>query len=404
MTKTEVAESGCQEEPDIQESEQIKKNTVKQQKICPPTRKDEIVIEQLEQCSKVYDFYGDPETYFLECQMKEMMLNQLSSYITDKRTIISECLYPEIVSMCAAHMFRELSPSSNPPAAEFLSQSEEPKLDPAWPQIQLVYEFFQTFLEAPSFQVEIAEKYIGKEFVTQLLQQFVSEDPREREWLQVTVKSIYSIFPGLQGFILCGFCDICYRFVDEKWQPTGIAETPGSHGRDVAPPLTEEDLVFFWRVLVPLHKPNTLHLYHEQLVRCIVQFLVKEATLTGPLVLYLLKHWPKTCTCKELLFIKELEEILQYIYTSECKLVQEPLFKQLARCISGSNHVVAKAALQFCIKKHITHFISDNAEEILPIVLPALYQCSNSQLYESVKHILTDYLPQLLMMNPELFA
>ncbi|XP_034021572.1 serine/threonine-protein phosphatase 2A 56 kDa regulatory subunit gamma isoform-like [Thalassophryne amazonica] len=202
-------------------------------------------------------------------------------------------------------------------------------------------------------------------------------------------------------------CFCFQRFVDEKWQPTGIAElleVMEEIIKDVAPPLIEEDLVFFWRVFVPLHKPNTLHLYHEQLVRCIVQFLVKEATLTGPLVLYLLKHWPKTCTCKELLFINELEEILQYIYTSECKLVQEPLFKQLARCISGSNHVVAKAALQFCIKKHITHFISDNAEEILPIVLPALYQCSNSQLYESVKHILTDYLPQLLMMNPELFA
>ncbi|XP_034021503.1 serine/threonine-protein phosphatase 2A 56 kDa regulatory subunit delta isoform-like [Thalassophryne amazonica] len=99
LSNKDVAESGCQEEPDIQESEQIKKNIEEQQKICPPTREEEIIIELLEQCSEVYDFYGDPETYFLDCQMKEMMLNQLSSYITHKRTIISECLYPEIVSM-----------------------------------------------------------------------------------------------------------------------------------------------------------------------------------------------------------------------------------------------------------------------------------------------------------------
>ncbi|XP_034021440.1 serine/threonine-protein phosphatase 2A 56 kDa regulatory subunit gamma isoform-like [Thalassophryne amazonica] len=122
------------------------------------------------------------------------------------------------------------------------------------------------------------------------------------------------------------------------------------------------------------------------------------------LVLYLLKHWPKTCTYKELLFINELAKILHCIYVSDFKLVQEPLFKQLARCLSGSNHVVAKAALEFCTKEHIIGFIHENAEEILPILLPALFQCSNRQLYEPIDYILTELLPQLLNMDPGLFS
>ncbi|XP_034024732.1 serine/threonine-protein phosphatase 2A 56 kDa regulatory subunit gamma isoform-like [Thalassophryne amazonica] len=383
LSNKDVAESGCQEEPDIQESEQRKKNIVKQQKICPPTHSEKVIIQMLQQCYKVYD----PESSIIYKERTQTLLSQIQDYIMDNEYVLSECMYPEIVNMCSSHMFRALNRPSNPPAAAFASDDEKPKLDPAWPHIELIYDFFKTFLEAPSFQAEIAKKYIGKEFVTQLLQQFASEDPRERTCLTVVFCSVYLAFEDLQEYMFHGICDIFFRIT-----------------KQITPPLCEDDRIFFCGVLVPLHKPKTLWLYHQQLVECIVQFLEMDATLTEPLVLYLLKHWPKTCTCKELLFIKELAKILKCIYVSEFKLVQEPLFKQLARCISGSNHVVAKAALQFCTKEHIISFISDNAEEILPIVLPALYQCSNSQLYESVKHILTDYLPQLLMMNPELFA
>ncbi|XP_034024734.1 serine/threonine-protein phosphatase 2A 56 kDa regulatory subunit gamma isoform-like [Thalassophryne amazonica] len=294
-------------------------------------------------------------------------------------------MYPEIVNMCSSHMFRALNRPSNPPAAAFASDDEKPKLDPAWPHIELIYDFFKTFLEAPSFQAEIAKKYIGKEFVTQLLQQFASEDPRERTCLTVVFCSVYLAFEDLQEYMFHGICDIFFRFVHENGQPTGITdllELIQIITKQITPPLCEDDRIFFCWVLVPLHKPKTLWLYHQQLVECIVQFLEKDATLTKPLVLYLLKHWPKTCTCKELLFIKELAKILECICVSDFKLVQELLFKQLARCLSGSNHVVAKAALQFCTKEHIISFICVNAEEILPIVLPALYQCSNSQLYE----------------------
>jgi len=45
-------------------------------------------------------------------------------------------------------------------------------------------------------------------------------------------------------------------------------------------PLKEEHKLFLTRVLLPLHKPKCLVMYHPQLAYCIVQFLEKDPGLT----------------------------------------------------------------------------------------------------------------------------
>jgi serine/threonine-protein phosphatase 2A regulatory subunit B' len=47
-------------------------------------------------------------------------------------------------------------------------------------------------------------------------------------------------------------------------------------------PLKDEHKTFLFRVLLPLHKPPTLAMYHPQLTYCVVQFLEKDPVLTAP--------------------------------------------------------------------------------------------------------------------------
>lgn len=54
----------------------------------------------------------------------------------------------------------------------------------------------------------------------------------------------------------------------------------------------------------------------------------------------LLKYWPKTHSPKEVMFLNELEEILDVIEPSEFVKVQEPLFRQLAKCVSSPHFQV----------------------------------------------------------------
>ena len=56
----------------------------------------------------------------------------------------------------------------------------------------------------------------------------------------------------------------------------------------------------------------------------------------------LLKYWPKTHSPKEVMFLNELEEILDVIEPAEFQKVMVPLFKQLAKCVSSPHFQVRR--------------------------------------------------------------
>ena len=107
-------------------------------------------------------------------------------------------------------------------------------------------------------------------------------------------------------------------------------------------PLKEEHKVFLLKVLLPLHKAKSLSVYHPQLAYCVVQFLEKDPSLTEPVIRNLLKFWPKTHSPKEVMFLNELEEILDVIEPAEFQKVMDPLFRQLAKCVSSPHFQVFK--------------------------------------------------------------
>lgn len=63
----------------------------------------------------------------------------------------------------------------------------------------------------------------------------------------------------------------------------------------------------------------------------------------------LLKFWPKTHSPKEVMFLNELEEILDVIEPSEFVKVQEPLFRQLAKCVSSPHFQVPGPGLLLAV-------------------------------------------------------
>ena len=66
----------------------------------------------------------------------------------------------------------------------------------------------------------------------------------------------------------------------------------------------------------------------------------------------LLKFWPKTHSPKEVMFLNELEEILDVIEPVEFQKVMVALFKQLAKCVSSPHFQVGiSAASHLAVQK-----------------------------------------------------
>ncbi|KAL6987328.1 hypothetical protein U1Q18_013076 [Sarracenia purpurea var. burkii] len=254
-----------------------------------------------------------------------------------------------------------------------------PYLDPSWPHLQLVYELLLRYVVSPNTDTKIAKKFIDHSFVLKLLDLFDSEDPREREYLKTILHRIYGSGIG------------------------EILEILGSIINGFALPMKEEHKLFLVRALIPLHKPKPLAFYHQQLIYCIIQFVEKDYKLADNVVRGLLKYWPVTNCQKEVLFLGELEEVLETTQAAEFQRCMVPLFRQIACCLNSSHFQVAERALFLWNNEHIVNLIAQNRRVILPIIFEALEKNIQSHWNQAVHGLTVNVRKMFLEMDAELF-
>ncbi|NXD07067.1 2A5A phosphatase, partial [Nothocercus nigrocapillus] len=358
----------------------------------------DLFCQKLQQCCVLFDFM-DSVSDLKSKEIKRATLNELVEYVSTNRGVIVESAYADIVKMISSNIFRTLPPSDNP---DFDPEEDEPTLEASWPHIQLVYEFFLRFLESPDFQPSIAKRYIDQKFVQQLLELFDSEDPRERDFLKTVLHRIYGKFLGLRAFIRKQINNIFLRFIYETEHFNGVAELLeilGSIINGFALPLKAEHKQFLMKVLIPMHTAKGLALFHAQLAYCVVQFLEKDTTLTEPvsifeLNVFLFLIWASSFGAAHLTLRAALGAF---------KKVEEPLFKQISKCVSSSHFQVAERALYFWNNEYILSLIEENIDKILPIMFGSLYKISKEHWNPTIVALVYNVLKTLMEMNGKLF-
>ncbi|CAM0140957.1 unnamed protein product [Umbelopsis sp. WA50703] len=370
----------------------------------PAHQRHELYLRKLIQCQVIFDF-NDPSSQLKGKEIKRQALQEMIDYTVTTKGVIVDAIYPEAIRMFSLNLFRTIPPPVNPVGDAFDPEEDEPVLEMAWPHLQLVYEFFLRFVESPDFNTSIAKRYIDQKFILQLLELFDSEDPRERDFLKTTLHRIYGKFLNLRAFIRRSMNNIFFQFIYETERHNGIAELLeilGSIINGFALPLKGEHKTFLSKVLIPLHKVKSLSLYHPQLAYCVVQFLEKDQALTEEVVMGLMRYWPKINSPKEVMFLHEIEEILDLVEHTEFQKFMKPLFQRIALCVSSPHFQVAERALAFWNNEYIVNLMGDNIEVIMPIMFPALYENSkthwnrtiHSSVYNALK-IFADISPRL---------
>ncbi|KAK6155256.1 hypothetical protein DH2020_009504 [Rehmannia glutinosa] len=378
----------------------------------PNAEKQNLFIRKLSLCCVVFDF-TDPTKNLKEKDIKRQTLVELVDYVTSANGKFNETVMQEIVRMVSTNLFRTLStqPRENKVLEGFDLEEEEPLMDPAWPHLQIVYEFLLRFVASPETDAKLAKRYIDHSFVLKLLDLFDSEDPRERDYLKTVLHRIYGKFMVHRPFIRKAINNIFYRFVFETEKHNGIAELLeilGSIINGFALPLKEEHKLFLVRVLIPLHKPKCIPMYHQQLSYCITQFVEKDCKLADTVIRGLLKYWPITNSSKEGMFLGELEEVLEATQPPEFQRCMVPLFCQIARCLSSSHFQflflqVAERALFLWNNDHIGNLIKQNRKVILPIIFPALEKNARNHWNPAVQSLTLNVRKIFSDLDPELF-
>ena len=375
--------------------------------------KPALFLAKLRACSAVFDFGGDPTAFAREKEAKRQALLELVDYVNGGPGRFTEASGADVVAMVSANLFRALpprrgggagggaaigSPSSSssdggdgnnsssssinnnaavvsPSFSLADPEEEEPTLEPAWPHLQIVYELLLRYVVSADTDARVARRHVDQRFVVRLLELFDSEDPRERDYLKTILHRVYGKFMSHRPFIRRSINHVFYRFVFETERHAGIAELLeilGSIINGFALPLKEEHKAFLARALMPLHKPKCVGMYHQQLAYCVTQFVEKDARLAAPVLSSLLRYWPATNSQKEVLFLGEVEELLELTREEEFARVAAPLFSRVARCLTSPHFQVAERALFLWNNEYVVTLVAGAREEVLPRVFGAL--------------------------------
>ncbi|KAL0357814.1 UNVERIFIED_CONTAM: Serine/threonine protein phosphatase 2A regulatory subunit B' eta isoform [Sesamum calycinum] len=236
-------------------------------------------------------------------------------------------------------------------------EEDEPAMDPAWPHLQVVYEFLlrsqgEGVLEnntTPHLWEIYGASTVHRKAINNIFYHFILRRRNIMELLN---------FLKFLGSIINGF----------------------------ALPLKEEHKLFLVRTLIPLHKPKCLAMYHQQLSYCITQFVEKDCKLADIIIRGLIKYWPVTNSSKEVLFLNELEEVLE--------ATQAPEFQ---RCM------VAERALFLWNNDHIENLIKQNRKVILPIIFPSLEKNARHHWNQAVHSLTLNVRKIFYDLDPDLF-
>ncbi|KAL4378512.1 hypothetical protein GQ457_02G041560 [Hibiscus cannabinus] len=336
-----------------------------------------LFLRKLQLCCFQFDF-TDTLKSARQKEIKRQTLLELVDFIQSGMSKIPEAYLGEMIKMVGINIFRPLPPAAHESASapEGADPEEvEDYMEPSWQHLQIVYELLLRYVVSSDTETKVAKRYIDHSFVLKLLDLFDSEDSREREYLKMVVHRIYGKFVVHRPCIRKAINIIFYRFIYETERHSGVGELleiMGSIINGFTVPIKEEHKLFLIRTLIPLHKLKQLSLYHQQLSYCMVQFVDKDYKLGDIVVRGLLKYWPLINCQKEVLFLGELEEVLEAMQSAEFQLCMVPMFRQIARCVNNPNFQVAERALFFWNSEHIVGLISQHRQVVLPIMFEAL--------------------------------
>jgi len=395
----------------------------------------------------------DPRSIEAELKAREakrLTLLELINFVSQQRPVWSSVEYGACFDMLGWNLFRPLPQSSferlpGPGVGiqggqnhMFCPEEDAQQEEACWPILQLSYELLLRLVSAtPSAALVEAHAesnppggtsqcphpepptslsamqtsyklmlstFLSRRFLLALLHNIGSEDARERDYVKTILHRTYGASMALRPFLRRNMQNLLLKVIYEDERQHGVSEILelfGSIINGFAVPLKASHIdTLLCRVLIPLHKVHHLPLFHPQLSYAIVQFLSKEPRLADRILVGLLKLWPRSNSKKEVLFLNEIEEILDRIpaITPEqargadpendpCSIHPEVLSAVLARicaCVHSTHFQVSEKALYLLNGSILSRFVffagvgpqalgSDWREELVPIIARAIY-------------------------------
>lgn len=360
-----------------------------------------IAIQKLKFCAVIFNFNN--ETEVAEKAAKREALDELSDFIDEVPSIDAQ-LWEALVATVAANLFRALPSPRN--GENFDPSEDEPSLDHAWPHLELVYELFLRSVTSKALTSATALTAVTERFVNGMMANLDSEDPREREYVKTLLHRMYGKLTPMRGYMRQAAARVFISFTFETERHNGIADLLDMLLGVVAgfaSPIKEEHKDFLFKALMPLHRSTSFTQFHQQLISCVMQFVNKEPSLGPEVVRLLLRMWPRSNTSKQVLFLEELEVLLEALDGPTMEPILLPTFLTIADALGSLHFQVATRAAMLLNNAHLSSVLSQHKEQLLPVLFGPLFRSSRQHWSATVAEVATSILEAFLNMDSVFF-
>ncbi|TNV79992.1 hypothetical protein FGO68_gene16483 [Halteria grandinella] len=378
-----------------------------------PERWRALYVAKLRACHKLADFSdAKKDTEFKE-QKKETMIDlidTLDDVGNAQAYLFNEAILKEAIKLVEANIFRTFTNKATKKSSSVDPDEDEPHLEEAWPHLQLIYELLLKFVMTTLLPTSTIAQSISNSFLKQMLDLFDSEDPRERDYLKTILHRIYGKFMSLRTPIRVQVMNLLLKVTYENESHNGLTEMLeilSSIISGFASPLKPEHQEFFKRVMLPLHRVKTLSTFNTQLQLCIKHFIEKDSQLSIVLIKGLLKIWPITNPAKEVVFLNEVEELLESNWTViQGKFTDfgPKLLKRLIKTSQSMHYQAAERALVLLNSDTIQKLVRLNKPLAYPLIVKNLILGSQSSHWnQTVTTITYSVMRSYMEMDPDSF-
>ena len=164
----------------------------------------------------------------------------------------------DVMTMIEKNIFRPLPncKKSNLNFSETGVEAED-EVDPAWPHLQGIYEFFLQLVINEAVEVRSLKVYVTPQFVQEFLELFDSEESVERDYLKNILHKLYAKLVPRRKMIRKAMNECFFALIHENYKFNGAAELLDINASIIsgfAVPLRDEHVLQFQNIYIPLHK------------------------------------------------------------------------------------------------------------------------------------------------------
>jgi hypothetical protein len=310
-----------------------------------------LFVQKCKECSKICDFSRADRDVKAKATKTTLLKHLVAGFAIPH---ISKALTADLLlaffDMVKANVFRPF------PVIESANQKDMQTkiLDAAWPHISLVYECLNGAFNAPS----LTDFPPG--FSAHFVDNCLSPDDRERVASRQALISIFAKYNN-QRLLVRKRAGSVYE--SQKCTAELLDAYVTVVGSFVSP-LKPDQLVCFYRHILPLHCLRNYEDFHRQLNQVLNRFISKSGELLASTVRYLQLHWPVISKTKQMYFIKEYEELMVNFASKATPEMFVAFFRKISDSFNDEYSVVARTALGVIRNKELFSALKENSSSL----------------------------------------